>query len=215
MAATISIKWELICCVHVATMSFSFATVLCLIFILTHNVVATPLQRFSAANSRVTCGGVRRVVAGYPVTCIAELRTSTKLSWGTEHDACQLFFSFCAANDASGRSSNMLRNATNLGGGKYRITFFPTVAGWTTLAASVAGTTITVTPNTILVNPATINAYRSTSICRQTLGITKCNIKHRDAFGNVVSSCSEYSSKRTLKVAAKCSVLSDSAPDLS
>lgn len=165
----------------------------------------TPISTFNAAASSVRCAATS-VVAGYPVTCIAKLRTAAGTAWGTQHDVCQLFFSFCAVKDSSSRGP--LRNATSLGNGYYRLVFYPTVSGWTTLSASVATQSITVTPSSILVNPATIDGYQSTSVCRQTLGITKCNIKHRDAFGNVVSSCAEYSSTTTFKTASKCSTMS-------
>merc|ERR1711991_1120967 len=101
-----------------------------------------------------------------------------------------------------------LRNASYVAPGHFRFVFYPTTSGWTSLGASFTGQAITVTPASILVHPASISGYASTSLCRKTMGITKCNVKHRDDFGNVVSACSSYTTDTSLQPLGTCHTLS-------
>lgn len=145
-------------------------------------------------------------MAGEVNICDAYLRDTSGRPWGTEHDACQLFFSWCSTKESA--SPGPLRNASFVGSGHFRIFFHPTTSGWNSLGASVGGTAITVSPSTILVSPASISGYHSTSVCTQGVGITKCNIKHRDAFGNVASSCTTYTTASAASPLATCHTLS-------
>uniref|UniRef100_A0A7S1QT20 Leishmanolysin-like peptidase n=1 Tax=Neobodo designis TaxID=312471 RepID=A0A7S1QT20_NEODS len=173
--------------------------------LLAATVRATVLDTVSAANSRVVCH-YADIIAGYPNVCDAYLRDASNQPWGTEHDACQLFFTWCGTVDKN--SPGPLRNATFLGNGHYRIVFHPTTAGWNSLGASIGGNAVSVSPSMMLVHPATISGYHSTSTCHKTMGITKCNVKHRDAFGNVVSACASYSTESSLQPLATCQVMS-------
>jgi hypothetical protein len=169
-------------------------------------VVATQIQTFSTANSKVICRS-SVVVAGNPVVCDVYLRDSSSKFWGNQHDTCLLAFAWCNQNTQKS-SPGPLRNASFISQGRWTIYFYPTMSGVTTLSASVKSNAFTVTPSTILVMPAAISGYASTATCRQTLGITKCVIKHRDAFGNTVSSCTSYSTNSKKQTMTSCSALS-------
>jgi hypothetical protein len=175
-------------------------------------VLCMDISLFNAATSTVVCGP-QPVTAGHQVTCHITLKDTAGGPWGDAFDACKFRMQFCPASDG-GRGAPPLVNATFVGAGAYRISFNPLVSGVNTLTAAVydglTGIDVAaVSPASLNVEPNVVKASRSTSNCARVYGITKCNVKHRDAFDNVVSSCSSYTTAVTGQTASTCHVLSN------
>jgi hypothetical protein len=163
------------------------------------------LSSFSATNSAIACTP-STVTAGFPVICTATLRDTSNALWGDAENACQLLFTWCG--QTANQSAGPLSNHSFVSTGVYKIYFYPTASGWNSLAATANSLSVAVTPSTILINPGPISGYASTATCATTMGITKCTIKHRDIFGNVLSTCSTYTTDSALQPLSTCSVLS-------
>ena len=165
----------------------------------------TDISALSSANSRVECPSTQPM-AGYPVTCTAILKTAANGAWGDVYDACKLRFAFCPVL-AEASAVTPIANATHIADGYFQITFYPLVSGENSLTAAVEDVDVAVSPASITVRPAAVKSSQSTSVCNSVLGPPKCTVDHKDAFGNIASSCATYTTAVEGESASTCTLL--------
>lgn len=195
---------------HKAMLRPTVSLIFSLVFVIMthHTAIATfPISALSTTNSMVSCPA--SVTAGYPVRCTLKLFDASMNPWGDASDACRIRWSVCPNGDQS-KGSGIIKNATHIVNGQYSMIFNPLYSGSNSVGVSLEESTL-VTPGSITVYPASHDPLMSSSNCKQSFGVSKCTVEHRDTFGNSISKCSAYDSSigQNNLPFSTCSVLSD------
>ena len=164
------------------------AAVLCLCAGLTSGAAVDPTQ------STFSCNTSAIVVAGSPLVCAVELRTSGGVLTGDEAELCKLSTNFTSGLHNGGMCVDLVATPFGYAGtaGVFTLSLTPTVAG--ELSGSVlyraTGATHVLGDFVAAVVPGEESLAGMTSSCAHSAAEgTTCTTSHRDAWGNTIKTC--------------------------